>query len=222
MSRAFGVRLAAVVMLAATGCDSAVVCGAGQVSYQGRPPASLFAFDTTCREGCFSMPSDASCEQECPDVTLKAPTGVLLSDRSLWLADIESLGSGRALIFSFGYVDEAGGTAPAGWGLTAAGPRSYLSDQIAGSARFVMEATAVTYEVSGELLVVTDVLGGPLPVDPGRLDVRRVEAGRIAGEFFLGFVTVTNQPQGQVNGCFDLSMGPEQEAGGVRFRRLNP
>jgi hypothetical protein len=119
-------------------------------------------------------------------------------------------------------VDEAGGTAPAGWGITHTGPQSYLSDEIAGTARFVMDAAAVRVEWQDDLLAVTELLGGPLTVDPGRLDLRKVEADRIAGEFFLGFETSTNQPQGQVNGCFDLPMGAEQDVGGVVYRVLNP
>ncbi len=217
--------VAAILLAGAAACDTAPVCARGEVRYQGRPPRQLFAYDATCRDDCFSLPladPNRPCAPSCPDVDLLAGTGVLLADRTLWLADTESLGNNRALVFSFGFLDEALGDAPAGWGLQSAGPRTYLADEVESTARFVIQTSTVSFTREDDLFVVTELLGGPAEAEPGRLEITAAEANRIAGRFYLGYETATEQPESVVLGCFDLSLSDERGEADARYRVLGP
>lgn len=152
-------------------------------------------------------------------MAVEEPLGLLRGDRWLRLIDGQSLGKDPApphqplaLVFSFGFVDEAGGVAPADWTFLTAGQRSYLSDQTDGSARFLMTVSvhgllAPSAEPSGGI-GLTEAIGEAIDVTPGRLDIERADEERLRGEFFLAFETPTRQPQSQVQGCFDLFVGP--------------
>ncbi len=209
------------VLLAAAGCqdDPRPECQAGEIIYTGRPPARLFDFITTCRDDCFAGSSVEQCDTDCGRLEVGGPTGTLLGgDRELWLVDATSLGGQRALVFTFAYVDEAGGTAPPGWSFLANGPASYLAEHVSGTARFIMDTRVLTFVEddgrpggarflsSGAVYVADEVVGDPVVVTPGRLEILAAEASRLAGRFYLSYETLTGQPQGQVNGCFDLSI----------------
>ncbi len=195
----------------ALGCDAMPKCEAGTVRYAGRPPRRLFSYDRSCRGNCFTFPS-GGCDESCDEVDLSQPVGAILDRRNLVIADTESVGTGRALLYSFQYVDEAGGSAPVGWGIVDAGPRTYLSDQIDGTARFVMETMIADIEIlevddQADVVTVVGIVGDTLRADPGRLEVTRTSGDSVAGRFFLGYETATGQPQGEVIGCFDFSVG---------------
>lgn len=206
-----GVLGLALVMSLAACDDTQVVCEAGELRYSGRPPRELFAQDESCRDDCFSLPSGV-CDASCPDVAT-VPTGAIVGGRTLILADDDSPGDERALAFVFGYEDEAGGTAPDTWSFFLAGPQTYLADQIDSTARFVMGAgvysTATNTTLGAEYASAT--------ADPGRLEVRRMDAERIAGRFFLSYSSATDRPNAQVNGCFDLSVAAADAAGVQRL-----
>lgn len=221
--------LSAVLLAGGVACDGSPVpeCAAGQVRYAGRPPPRLFSYDRTCRADCFSFPSGA-CDRECEEIELNEQAGGLLAanDRLLALSDAVSLGDSRALVYAFSFYDEAGGEAPDGWSFLTAGPASYQSDQVFGTARFIIETAVYAVEpvtvdgVSGFRIVepVSDVLHAT----PGRLDVLEASEQRIAGRFYLSYETPTEQPQGQVLGCFDLGVRGVYDLGGSTARLLGP
>lgn len=207
----------------ALGCDSMPTCSSGEVRYQGRPPRRLFSYDRSCRGNCFTFPS-AGCDESCESIDLDQPTGAVIDRRNLILADTENVGTGKALIYSFKYVDEAGGSAPVGWGIVDAGPRTYLSNQLDGTARFVMDTMVADVEIDEQTGVVTvlGIVGDTLRADPGRLEVTRASGDSIAGRFFLGYETATGQAQGEVIGCFDLRLTDAVSAGGLAYQVLAP
>ncbi|MEE8410795.1 MAG: hypothetical protein V3T05_14440 [Myxococcota bacterium] len=220
------------VVTSALGCDAIPKCKAGTVRYVGRPPRRLFSYDRSCRGNCFTFPS-GGCDESCDEVDLRQPVGAILDRRNLIIADTESVGPGKALLYSFQYVDEAGGSAPVGWGIVDAGPRTYLSNQLDGTARFVMDTMVAEVEVvdvgdqTGVVTVLGDIemveiVGETLRADPGRLEVTRVSSDSIAGRFFLGYETATGQPQGEVIGCFNLSVADAVSVGGLDYQVLAP
>jgi hypothetical protein len=217
------------VLALVAACEAPLECSVGEVRYQGRPPRTMFAFDRTCREDCFSLPATeagaARCDPTCPDVLIGSPDGALFDDRILTFADIDSLsGAGTtetlALIYTFGFVDDAGGTAPDTWGMTAVGPRTYLSGQVDGTARFIMDVgvSAVERLPDEDLLLIRDTVSQAMSADPGRLEILKASPTRIAGRFFLAYDTPTKQPQGEVMGCFDLGLSDVQSSGGSSYQ----
>jgi hypothetical protein len=215
-----------VAMTLSAACESPPECRPGELCYEGRPPRTLFAFDLACRENCFSLPAGTDggrCDPECPDVRVN-PGGALLDDRTLVLVDVDSLASDTralALVYTFGYVDDAGGNAPDAWGLTLVGPRTYLAGQTDGTARFAMEVGVSEVEPSAadpELLVLTGTVSEYLSAAPGRLEILEAAPNRIAGRFFLAYQTPTAQPQGEVIGCFDLNLSDPRDEGGVSYQ----
>jgi len=209
-------------------CESPLECGAGEVRYQGRPPRTMFAFDRTCRKDCFSLPAtqagESRCDPACPDVLVN-PNGALFDDRVLMLADIESLNRDAgaptmALIYTFGFIDDAGGSAPGTWGMTAVGPRTYLSGQVDGTAHFFMDVGVSEVEAApdGGLLLIRDTVSEAMSAEPGRLEILEASSTRIAGRFFLAYHTPTEQPQGEVTGCFDLGLSDVQDVGGSPYQ----
>jgi len=271
-----------VLLAVAAGCQPNIPeCRSGELRFDGRPPRRLFAYDTTCREDCFSLPRIGSdCDAVCDPIISVAPAGVLRDDRSLSVVDFGSLGNSKALVYAFEYVDEAGGTAPDGWGFVAADERTYLSDQLDATARFVMTtfvmeflqecpggvcdddllcvphdnttvcaeacdlavaepcarglicepitATTGACNFSGQSLPLggnrlsSVVVGELLTATPGRLELFEVSSDRLAGRFFLAWETPTKQPQGQVNGCFDLTLSAAIDFNGQSIRLLGP
>ena len=199
-----------------TGCANEITCNPGEFRYTGRPPRSLFAYDLSCRADCFSLPQ-GNCPQNCSPINVAQPQGYLTSDRSLSLIDTSSLQVSTdgsvvyGLVFTFGYIDEAGGAAPAGWDLLTAGPREYLANNVQGTARFVMQSGVyqLVSEADGSFTLGTAITG-PRTVKPGRLDILETSQDRLRGQFFIGFETETLQPQGQIHGCFDASLGASQ------------
>ncbi len=162
-------RVLALSVVAVSGCDDAAECSDGELRYSGRPPRRLFSYDTSCRKDCFSQPrSNASCEQVCGKRKLARPPGLILDDRTLMLFDLESLEPGRGLVYQFGYLDEAGGTAPEGWTYFSAGPQAYLSDQLDSTARFMMWAWVTEFG--------TDCAGRPGTCESGEHCVEVGEA----------------------------------------------
>ena len=155
----------AAVVLWLTGCGTEVHCRLGDARYAGRPPRDLFAYDTQCRGDCFDR-SAGDCVENCAPVELGAPEGELMGGRTLRIFDVESLaaeadGSPRALVYSFGFVDEAGGGAPTVWSFHGAGKRSYLTDRVDGAARFAMEVAVheVSRDDAGHLQLGAAVAG---------------------------------------------------------------
>jgi hypothetical protein len=218
--------LALSCVLSLVACGSEVTCSSGELKYVGRPPQSLFSYDTTCRADCFSQPP-ATCAAQCAEVSVSSPQGYLDDDRVLNLIDPTSLqvtadGSlTYGLVFSFSFVDETGGSAPAGWDFIAAGPRSYRANQLDGSARFKMEATVMQLVAGVDgVYAPTTVISGPIEVKPGRLNILEAQEGRLRGEFFIGFETASLHPQGQVHGCFDAGFGEESATTAGGFQRL--
>lgn len=150
----------------ASGCNTAGVpeCAEGEIRYRGRPPRRMFKLDCTCRADCFSLPkvgpgcatqdSYARCAPDCGLVDVEQPSGQLrgaldvfaarrksIGSRALVLVDASSMADdGRALVFEFGYEDVEGGEAPTDWSFFAAGPRTYRTYEVQGSARFLMRA----------------------------------------------------------------------------------
>ena len=210
--------------LGSTACETSNVplCDPGEVRYSGRPPRKLFAYDKTCRDDCFSLPRDSSCDPECSDVHLESPTGVLTNDRSLILLDTESLGQPKALAYAFGYLDETGGDAPQGWGFLAAGPQTYLSDERDGTARFVIETQVIEVEPdpTGDLWVAAAVVSEVIESRPGRVEILTADDTQLVGRFFLGYETTTGQPQGEVLGCFNLGLSEPIAGQGTSYRVL--
>lgn len=199
-------------------CDGNVPeCARGEIRYKGRPPQRLFSFDTSCRADCFSFPAAGGCEQSCDDVATSDVGGALVGDRFVTLMDAGSIGGGRALALRFGFLDEAGGTAPDAWGLTAQGPRTYLADELQATARFVAEASVL--EVDGDLTQGT-VLTGPIASKPGRLELLEATATRLVGRFFLAFETPTEQPQGELVGCFDVGLDDAVDVDGTPVQAI--
>ncbi len=190
--------------------------------YAGRPPRVMFAYDTSCRSDCFSLPAEKGCHPECKDIEVQKPAGLLIDDRSLVLADAQSLGEPLALLFTFGFVDEAGGEAPANWGFVAAGERSYVADNLVGTARFVMEALVAEVSFTNERLAIGTVTGEAARAISARLEVTEASQERLAARFFLGFASATGQLQGEVLGCFDLTLGPAEVVGASVMRTLSP
>ncbi len=199
--------------------DSMPQCRPGELRYDGRPPESMFAYDHSCRADCFSFP-DGSCDADCGEVQVGDPAGALLADdRQLVLADASSLGGDKALIHTFTYEDEAGGTAPEGWTFLAAGPGTYVSNRVEGTARFRIDTTVAQVErqtVDGEpVLVVQQVVGESRVAWPGRLELFQVSEQRLAGRFYLSYERPTEKPEAEVMGCFDLALSAPL-SGGVR------
>ncbi|OGQ92018.1 MAG: hypothetical protein A2289_23125 [Deltaproteobacteria bacterium RIFOXYA12_FULL_58_15] len=225
MKKIFSTFALATLFAALVACDSLPECEKGEVRFDGRPPRTMFAFDRTCRDNCFSYPaSDASCDPSCPEIVLDRPTGVLIEDRHLLLADAKSLGASRALVFGFGFVDEAGGDAPSDWGITRSGSRTYLNDQVVGTARFVMDTGVAEVAINvfddddSDLLATRTTAEAALVAQPGRLEFLEANDGRLRGRFLLGYQTSTHQAQGEVVGCFDVSLSEERELDGVSYR----
>jgi len=225
-SRAMGAGLTALLALAAgPSCNVDPECKAGDFIYVGRPDRTLFAYEDSCREDCFS-PARSSCDPACAAVAVAAPTGLLLDDRAdlpesvapgrvLMLVDATSLGDDRALVFTFGFDDLTGGTAPLAWGFFQDGPRIYEAGQVAGDAEF--KITASVYEVldGAAPILLGERIGGPIEASPGRLEITRIDEERIAGMFFLGFLSATEQRQEQVNACFKLDLAAHNATPGA-------
>ena len=214
-----------VSILPSLGCGTDITCQPGEFRYAGRPPRSLFAYDLSCRADCFSLPQ-GSCPQNCGSVNVSQAQGFLTEDRSLTLIDPSSLQVSAdgsliyGLVFTFAYVDEAGGAAPAGWDLVTAGGQSYLANHVQGTARFVMQSAVhqLVTQPDGTFALGTTITG-PINSRPGRLDILEASGDRLRGRFFVGFETDTLQPQGQVHGCFDASLGtPAPNANGISQR----
>jgi len=207
--------------------DTSIVpsCKAGQVRFAGRPPARLFAYDSTCRRDCFSSPSGA-CDAECPEVAVRSPLGRLANDRELSLGTFWDLGDGRALVYSFAFIDEAGGRAPDGWGfLATGGSRTYLAGETRATARFVMETTVRAQDPEGRARSDFDnftiPVGEPLLAAPGRLELSIATSSHIAGRFYLFYESLRHEPEGEVLGCFDLRVRPSAD-GDATLQDLAP
>ncbi len=221
--RVVSVVVYCLVAMFTLGCDSMPTCSSGEVRYEGRPPRRLFAYDRSCRGNCFTFPS-AGCDESCESIDLDQPTGAVIDRRNLILADTENVGIGKALIYSFEYVDEAGGSAPVGWGIVDAGPRTYLSNQLDGTARFVMDTMVADVDIDPQTGVVTvvGIEGEAMRSDPARLEVTTATSDSVAGRFFLGYETATGQAQGEVIGCFDLRLTDAVSVGGFDYQVLAP
>ena len=146
-------------------------CNPGEIIYDGRPPQRLFSYDATCRDDCFSRPVSSGCKAACDRVTSLSPGGAVIDDREIAVADFSSLGGNKALVYRCGYVDDAKGDAPTGWGILSSGPLNYLSGQTAGTARFHMHTAVYEYAddctanpcLGGELCVPVDGFNQCLP-----------------------------------------------------------
>jgi hypothetical protein len=218
--------LTAIVALAGCNDPPTPECDDGELRYNGRPAARLFDFVTKCRDDCFVGPAlEGECDRDCAAIEVDSPSGALQEGgREMWLVDADSLDDDLALVYSFAYLDEAGGDAPGGWTFTAQGPATYLADHVVGSARFVMDARVVELASfdQEQPLDIAAVVSEPVTAEPGRLEVLDVDDDRIAGRFYLSYESLTGQPQGQVNGCFDLSIGAPIDIGGDTVRVLSP
>lgn len=220
-------RWLVVFALALSGCSEQVPeCSVGELRYVGRPARQLFDYETACRADCFSPSTVKSCEQDCGSVDVARPAGALLdSDRLLAIVDPSTIGGDRALVHTFGYQDETGGSAPTGWSFVAAGPSTYESNVVVGSARFLIQTFVgeIAWESTeaGEVPVVTRLLGEPLDAVPGRIEVERIDS-RLKGQFYLLYETPKRQPQGQVVGCFDLTVSDAVSTPAGAVRVLSP
>jgi hypothetical protein len=210
-------RWGILLVLILCACDNRLACDEDEFRYRGRPPRSLFAYETTCRDDCFS---DAACNKQCDEQVAVRPEGgvrgdpvlskdtTLRNDRFLMLADTSSLGGNRALVFEFGFLDEAKGQAPTDWGLLQQ-PRSYLQNEVAETARFVMR-TAVAIDVNQDGIFdlsksssEAEAAGSQvLEAGTGRLDILQISEDSVRGQFFLAYKNPTLQPEGAVHGCF--------------------
>jgi hypothetical protein len=189
--------------------ESLPQCARGEMRYSGRPAPRLFSFDLTCRKDGFSYPTDKSCKSEGGEVKVAHPWGQIAGDRFLTLADLSSVGSNRALVFGFGFVDRDGGSAPLGWGIVSEGPASYLAGWTEGSARFLMTTSVVDYSMKSvegaDVMVPGQSLSEPVEPKPGRLEIEEADASHLRGRFYLFYETPTKQPQDGLSGCFDLN-----------------
>lgn len=222
-ARAIGASLAALAILG-WGCDHTPECSSAELRYSGRPPERLFSFNGSCRDDCFSAPrSAAQCDRSCPDVRVIQPLGYLQDDRSLVIVDQLSLQGGRGLVHRFGFVDESAGAVPFNWTFVSEGQRTYVADELQGTTRFIMDVTVADDAVAcadgtgvcdGEEIAVAT---------PGRLEVTAVDESHIVGRYFLAFESTTGQPQAEVVGCFNVSMGALQAGAlGTTRRLLSP
>ena len=202
------------------GCDNTPECKSGEIRFIGRPAQRLFDFDTTCRADCFSAPSGSSCQRECTEHSVPTSKGLLqgynasdtFGDRTLSLIDTETLGTAGALVLSFGYEDEAGELAPTFGGFLSSGEEIYLSDRVLGTARFKMRVgVALDANQDGvyDIRDSTELVGSILDAYPGRLEISEASAEKISGNFYLQFDTPTSQPESEMTGCFNLSVGAQ-------------
>ncbi|MDP7038394.1 MAG: hypothetical protein QGI45_04505 [Myxococcota bacterium] len=202
------------------GCDNTPECKSGEIRFIGRPAQRLFDFDTTCRADCFSAPSGSSCQRECTEHSVPTSKGLLqgynandtFGDRTLSLVDTETLGTNGALVLSFGYEDEAGELAPTAGGFLNSGEEIYLSDRVLGTARFKMHVgVALDANQDGvyDIRDSAEVVGSTLNAYPGRLEISEASAEKIRGNFYLQFDTPTSQPESEMIGCFNLSVGAQ-------------
>lgn len=219
-------RSCAVVVCALSACKSDAVpeCASGEFRYSGRPPERLFNYETECRADCFSPAVAGSCDQSCDPINVSRPAGFLSNnDHQLTLIDAASLGDGIALLYRFGYVDEAEGDAPENWSLLGE-PATYLSNQIRSTARFVVQAVTVAFHWqdtdAGSTFVVDSELAEAIDAAPGRLELYSVDARGLRGIFYVSFPSSTGQLQSQVNGCFELPYGDAVGEGALSWRPL--
>ena len=197
---ALSVATLSLVLVACGG--NAPVCSAGQVKVDGSLDEELLLYRRSCEAACWSFPFQDACAAACvPPTTFDVSNGLLMGDRTIMLTQVTDVASQSAYVFSFGYVDELGGTAPNGWGFLAEGPRSYLADTLDGSARFVIEMAVTQIDPETNIRSYTDAVISK----PGRLEVLEVTDTRIGGRFFVGFDSPTKQSGGELLGCFNLT-----------------
>jgi len=223
-------------------CDTQPQCKSGEFRLRGKLPPRLFPFETTCRADCFTSTVDESCNEECGEFAVGELHGSLwgvaddddiasqiVDDRMLTLVDTGSLSDGRAIVWEFGYVDMANGQAPPGWGFMRAGPRTYTADEWDSTAQFVVRV-GIAIDVNGDGIYSLNPNDGEVAAagseviysTPGRLEILKIDTdegsgtGQIAGRLFLAFETPTLQPQSEIIGCFDLSVGPSTNDGEYR------
>lgn len=219
------ILLLGLVALGTVDCDRGVECAAGEVRFSGRPPARVFAFDSSCNSDCFSNPQNA-CDNDCGEVAADSSKDSTLGylygnngvrdDRVMALVDRHHFGDGRALVFEFGSLDELGDPAMIStWGFLAGGKQSYLANQVSGVERFFMRAAVAVdsdsdgiYELDSNSSEASDAGSEVVDAHPGRLDILHTAGDRLIGKFFLGFSSLIKQPQGEVEGCFDVAVSP--------------
>ena len=203
-----------------SGCESPPECKSGEIRFIGRPALRLFEFDTTCRSDCFSAPTAATCERECVEHKVPTSKGLLqgynssdtYADRTLSLVDNETLGENGALVLSFGYEDEAGELAPTSGGFLSTEETVYLSERVLGTARFKIRvgvAKDTNQDGVYNIFDSSELVGNTLDVYPGRLEITEASTERIRGNFYLQFETPTAQPESEMIGCFNLSVGTQ-------------
>jgi hypothetical protein len=201
-------RLLVLAALAsACSSSSSPECDGGDVRYEGRPPPRLFAYETECRDDCFTS-RVKGCERACDEISVSEPVAYVRDERSLVLVDPVSLGGDRALIHRFGWRDQTGGNAPAQFSFSAAGTRRYRSGQLLAPAIFEVStwvAPIEPYTAGGQELLRLDLAETEvLAAEPAELSIEIATDERIIGKFFLAYENGLDT-QGQVNGCFDLS-----------------
>ena len=192
-----------VVSTALAACGGNVpVCSPGEMIVDGSVDEELLDYERPCEAACWSFPFDELCADACVPIDLAQPNGMLVLDRRLMLAQIESATQRRARIFRFGYVDELGGEAPKGWGFLSEGRRSYMGNTLDGSARFVIELAAAGVGARTGVLSYTPAY----TAKSGRLEILLSSPTRISGRFFIGVDSPTQQPGGELLGCFNFAV----------------
>ncbi len=193
------------------GCDDQVQCEPGEIRFVGRPPARLFIHDESCREDCFSFPTDDAepCDRVCEQVRVNA-AGSVTSGTDLRLIDTTSLGNDLALVYTFGPRD--GAKVPEAMHLINQSPRTYDAKH---GTDFEMMAQVWQFRSEGSAIVLEQLIGGEnnlaqLVATPGRLELW--ETGeRFRGYFDMVFDSPLGQPQSNVHGCFDLGVSSNVE-----------
>ena len=224
------------------GCDGMPECGPGEFRDRGRLPTRLFAFEPACQQSCLTSNLSSECELDCQERSVNEMGGALwgiadsddaveqiVDDRMLSLVDTGSLGGDRALVWEFGFIDAANGQAPVGWGFMRQGPRTYLSNEWEGSAHFVTRVGVAT-DLNGDGIYSLNPNDGEvaaagsdvLNAKPGRLEIlsttvdSQTGIGVISGRFFLAFESLTERPESEVTGCFEISVAPATNDGNYR------
>lgn len=231
-----------VMALVLSACDEQPYCEAGEFRIRGKLPPRLFAFETACREDCFTSSADSACSLDCGEMAVSEMNGALwgiadeddvvtqiVDDRMLTLVDTGSLSDGRAIVWEFGYVDMANGQAPVGWGFMKAGPRTYKAQQWDSTAQFVARV-GVAIDLNSDGIYSLNPLDGEVAAAgsqvlesfPAQIEILETVAasesgdGQLNGRFFLAFDTPTKQPQSELLGCFNLSVAPSKNDGEYR------
>ncbi len=225
-----------VLCFLAAGCGFEPECSFGEIRYRGRPPSFIMPPDSPWFEV-----KGGECEPFCDDISLKNAPAFLLGDpiipmaqaqgqplprddRRIMFADKHLFSGNRALVFEFGFKDQAGGQAPVGWGFLHGDPR-YEHGHMRGTAQFFMRAGVSDdvnndgmYDLAPGSADMQSSKGRVAEATAGRIDIDRATDNHIAGRFYVGFRSETDQLQGFVSGCFDLPVA--QREGNVLVRKL--